>query len=485
MSKKPTKNGIDSKILALDDEDIGDENASMTIIFAGGRAAIKKLRTSRLVVTDGPDKGLSVTMDRPRVTGGRSPVNDLVLADKAVSGAHFEVVNDKDGYLLRDLQSTNGTFVSGLRIREVFLKPGTKFQVGHTVIRFQPTDEVVEIALSSKERFGKALGRSVPMREVFAVLERVAPSDLTVLISGETGTGKDVIAQGIHEKSARKDGPFVVLDCSAIPRNLIESTLFGHEKGAFTGAVDRRKGFFEQADGGTIFLDEIGELDLSLQPKLLRVLENKEIKRVGGQQTIPVDVRVIAATNRDLRKMVSDGTFREDLYFRLSVMHVALPPLRNRIDDVALLAKHFLEKVEERRGVSLSFAPETIALLKRHDWPGNVRELRNVVERAASLAEEQIIQPADILWGHPITGEGQTARASAMPMGELDPKTMASSLLFKDAKQKVVDIFEKEFLTALMAIHAGNITRAAEQAGLTRYHLRELLKKHGLHSSKD
>ncbi len=485
MDKKPTKTGMDPRLLAMSRDDVGDENASMTIIFAGGRAAIKQLRTSRLVVTDGPDKGLSVTVDRPRVTGGRSAVNDLVITDKAVSGAHFEILSREDGYLLKDLESTNGTFVGGVRIREVYLKPGTKFQVGHTVIRFQPTDEMVEIALSSKDRFGKALGRSVPMREVFAVLERVAPSDLTVLISGETGTGKDVIAQGIHEKSDRRKGPFVVLDCSAIPRNLIESTLFGHEKGAFTGAVDRRQGFFEQADGGTIFLDEIGELDLGLQPKLLRVLENKEIKRVGGHKTIGVDVRVIAATNRDLRKMVSDGTFREDLYFRLSLMHVALPPLRNRVDDVPLLARHFLEMVEKRRGVSMSFAPETLALLKQHDWPGNVRELRNVVERAASLADGPVIQPEDILWGHPITGEGRSAGSAAMPMGELDPKTMASTMLFKDAKQKVVDLFEKEYLTALMAIHTGNITRASEQAGLTRYHLRELLKKHGLHGPKE
>ena len=484
MGKKPTKTGMDPRLLAGAGDDL-DENASMTIIFAGGRAAIKQLRTSRLLVTDGPDKGLSVTMDRPRITGGRSAVNDLVLSDKAVSGAHFEIVSGQDGYLLRDLESTNGTFVGGLRIREVFLKPGTKFQVGHTVIRFQPTDEVIEIALSSQDRFGRALGHSVPMREVFAILERVAPSDLTVLISGETGTGKDVIAQGIHEKSNRADGPFVVLDCSAIPKNLIESTLFGHEKGAFTGALDRRQGFFEQADGGTIFLDEIGELDISLQPKLLRVLENKEIKRVGGHKTISVDVRVIAATNRDLRKMVSDGTFREDLYFRLSVMHVVLPPLRKRTDDIPLLAKHFLEQVEARRGLSLSFAPETLTLLKRHDWPGNVRELRNVVERAASLAEGPVIHPDDILWGHPITGEGRGSGSSAMPMGELDPKTMASTMLFKDAKQKVVDLFEKEYLTALMAIHNGNITRASEQAGLTRYHLRELLKKHGLHGSRD
>ena len=456
-----------------------DEDAALTIIFSDGRAAAKQLRTSRLVVLQGPDAGLSCTMTRPRITGGRSAVNDLVLSDKAVSGTHFEILSTDSGFLLRDLGSTNGTFLGGFRIKEAYLKPDAEFRVGHTVIRFQPTEEVVEIRLSDHDRFGEALGRSVAMREVFAILERVAPSDLTVLISGETGTGKDVIARAIHEKSPRRSGPFVVLDCSAIPKNLIESTLFGHEKGAFTGAVERRHGVFEQAHGGTIFLDEIGELDLSLQPKLLRVLENRQLQRVGGSRLIPVDVRVIAATNRDLRKMVAEGTFREDLYFRLSVMHVRLPPLRERKEDIPLLAEHFLNRVAARMGRTLRFSPEAIEALKPHDWPGNVRELKNVVERAASLADGEVIDAQGILWGEPARSPRPAVGGSSV-LGIFDPADMAASLPFKDAKQQVVDAFEKAYIQALMERFGGNLSRAAEHAGLTRFHLRQLLKKHGL-----
>ncbi len=457
-----------------------DDDGALTIIFSEGRAAAKQLRTSRLVVLEGPDAGMRFTVDRPRITGGRSAVNDFVLSDKAVSGTHFEILSTDEGFLLRDLGSTNGTFLGGFRIKEAYLKPGCEFQVGHTVLRFEPTHEVVEIRLSDHERFGEALGRSVAMREVFAILERVAPSDLTILISGETGTGKDVIARAIHDKSPRRSGPFVVLDCSAIPKNLIESTLFGHEKGAFTGAVERRRGVFEQAHGGTIFLDEVGELDLSLQPKLLRVLENRQVQRVGGGKLIPVDVRVIAATNRDLRKMVAEGTFREDLYFRLSVMHVRLPPLRERKADIGLLAEHFLARVAERTGRGLRFDPKTLEALSRHEWPGNVRELKNVVERAASLAEGEIIRPEDILWGEP--ARLRIGPASNSGLASFDPARMAASEPFKEAKQQVVDVFEREYIQALMEHFAGNLSRAAEHAGLTRFHLRQLLKKHGLRS---
>lgn len=483
---------------SLQGEEDEDESA-MTIIFSGGRPAFKHLRKSKLVVTAGADQGTELEIDRSRVSGGRSMVNDLVISDKAVSGAHFEILSTDEGYRLHDMESTNGTFVGGLRIREVYLKPGTEFQVGHTAIRFQPTNEVVEIALSSADRFGDALGASVAMREVFAILEKVAPSDLTLLITGHTGTGKEVVARAVHEKSSRSDKPFVVLDCGAIPKNLIESTLFGHEKGAFTGAVESHRGCFEQAGGGTIFLDEIGELDLSLQPKLLRVLENRELKRVGGQKTISVDVRVLAATNRDLRKMVSDGTFREDLYFRLSVMQVELPPLKGRVEDIPLLVERFLQDRSLQGVKGSQFSTDALEILKRHRWPGNVRELRNVVERAASLADGPIIQPSEIFISRglvPPSGQTRAGASGAIygapgagadaggegagALGDFNPAAMAGEMKFKDAKQEVVDVFEKEYLKALIDAHEGNITRASNQAGLTRYHLRELLKKHKL-----
>ena len=481
--------------------EFGPGDPAITTIFDGERATVRRLRKSKLVVLSGPDQGRELEVGKPRVSGGRSIINDLVLQDKAVSGTHFEVIVKDDGYRLRDLDSRNGTYVGELRVREVFLKPGTQFRLGHTEIRFQPLQDVVEIALSEKDRFDRVLGASASMREIFATLEKVAPSDLTVLITGETGTGKELVARGIHNASSRKTKPFVVLDCGAIPRDLIESTLFGHEKGSFTGAVGQFRGCFEQATGGTIFLDEIGELDISLQPKLLRVLEQREIKRVGGDRTIKVDVRVLAATNRDLRAMVNNGTFREDLYFRLSVMNAEMPPLRERREDIPQLAQFFLREVAAKRGLNLSFGQDALAAIVSHSFPGNVRELRNVVERAASLAAGPVLSRGDLVFGREgsasvvvsreLGGSGVPGGAATpppppstgqtVPAGQLfDPAAIAEGLDFKEAKQRVVDAFEAAYLKALLSRHEGNITRSAQEAGLTRYHLRELLKRHNL-----
>src|SRR5687768_12534984 len=298
----------------------------MTTVFVDEKATKRRLKKAKLVVTDGPDRGKELVIERERVTIGRSMICDLPLAgDKAVSGTHCEIVASEKGVLLRDLESTNGTYVGDLRVREVWIKPGTALRCGQSHLRFDPVEGMVEIDLSRDERYYDLVGKSVKMREIFATLEKIAPSDLTVMVRGETGTGKELVARALHRGSRRAGGPLVVQDCGAIPKDLIESTLFGHERGAFTGATDRHRGSFEQADGGTIFLDEIGELDISLQPKLLRVLENREIKRVGGDRAIPINVRVVAATNRDLRQMVNDGTFREDLYYRLGVVQVELP----------------------------------------------------------------------------------------------------------------------------------------------------------------
>jgi DNA-binding NtrC family response regulator len=340
------------------------------------------------------------------------------------------------------------------------------------------------------------------MREIFAHLEKVGPSELTCLITGETGTGKEMVARALHNNSLRKNKPFVVLDCGSIPRELIESTLFGHEKGSFTGAVNMHTGCFEQANGGTIFLDEIGELDITLQPKLLRVLEQREIKRVGGDKTLKVDVRVLAATNRDLREEVNKGTFREDLYFRLSVVHTELPPLRERREDIPGLANHFLREVASRRGMTMSWSPDAMVGMMNHAWPGNVREMRNVVERAAALSDGPSITRSDLVFGremgpsvvvsHDLAQAGaQAAQRAAAQLGGVDlpvqsgPAIFDASLLkaglgFKGAKQTVVDAFEVAYLQALMIRNDGNITRSASEAGLTRYHLRELLKRHGL-----
>jgi transcriptional regulator with GAF, ATPase, and Fis domain len=393
-------------------------------------------------------------------------------------------------------------YVGDLRIREVFLRPGVVFRIGHTSIQFQPLPDVVEIELSKKDRFDAMLGASPAMRQIFAQLEKIAPTELTCLITGETGTGKEMVARAVHNASGRRSRPFVVLDCGAIPRELVESTLFGHEKGSFTGAVAQHAGCFEQATGGTIFLDEIGELDLALQPKLLRVLEQREIKRVGGDRTYKVDVRVLAATNRDLREEVNRSAFREDLYFRLSVVHIELPPLRERREDILGLANQFLREVGARRGMALSWSPDAMAALVGHAWPGNVREMRNIVERAGALSDGPVITRPDLVFGreqgpsvlvaHDLAQAGAEAarRAAAELAGvELPPRTgpttfdpslLKAGLAFKGAKQTVVDAVEVAYLAALMARNDGNITRSAQEAGLTRYHLRELLKRHGL-----
>jgi len=483
----------------------GEVHSGLTTVFDGERATVRRLRKAKLVVVAGPDEGKEIEMGKARVTCGRSVIADLVLQDKAVSGSHLEVIARDDGYRLRDLNSRNGTYVGDLKIREVYLRPGTTFRAGHTQIQFQTMQDVVEIELSQKDRFDRVIGASAAMREIFATLEKVSPSDLTVMITGETGTGKELIARGIHNASKRRDKPFVVLDCGSIPRDLIESTLFGHEKGSFTGAVGQHRGCFEQANGGTIFLDEIGELDISLQPKLLRVLEQREIKRVGGDRTIKVDVRVLAATNRDLRAEVNNNTFREDLYFRLSVVHVELPPLRERREDLPQLCNHFLREVAQRRGLNLSFGQDAMAALVSHSWPGNVRELRNVVERAAALSDGPVISRSDLVFGreggpsvivsHDLMQAGaQAAKEAAARMSgsaapapvagpaAFDPALFTSDLGFKQAKQTVVDAFERAYLDALLRRNSGNITRSAQEAGLTRYHLRELLKRHGLTS---
>jgi transcriptional regulator with GAF, ATPase, and Fis domain len=480
-------------------QDEGSESSGLTTVFEGERATVRRLRKAKLVVMDGLDKGKEIEISKSRCTGGRSIINDLMITDKSISGTHFEIAVRDDGYRLRDLNSRNGTFVNDLRIREVYLLPGVKFRAGQTTVMFQPTTDIVEIELSKQDRFDKVIGGSPIMREIFASLEKISPSDLTCLITGETGTGKELIARGIHNASLRKKKPFVVLDCGSIPRELIESTLFGHEKGAFTGAVGQQVGCFEQADGGTIFLDEIGELDISLQPKLLRVLEQREIKRVGGDRTVKVDVRVLAATNRDLRAEVNNGNFREDLFFRLSVVNCELPPLRDRREDIPTIANLFLKDVIARRGANLSFGQDAMAALLNNTWPGNVRELRNVVERAGALSDGPVITRQDLTFGpggpspmvqHDLALAGvNAAHAAAAAMSgvavpggptSFDPALLKPGLAFKGAKQTVVDAFETAYLGALLKRNEDNITRSAQEAGLTRYHLRELLKRHGL-----
>lgn len=488
----------------------------METLFLGGRATARRLQRSRWSVVDGADRGKSFAMDGPRLVIGRSAVCDAVLSDRSVSGTHAEVEATEGGWVYRDLGSTNGSFLGDVRVREVVLPLGARVRVGQSTLQIDPGAGMVEIPLSASDRFHELLGRSVAMRQVFAQLEKVAQLDITVLVTGETGTGKELVARALHKASRRAAGPLVVQDCSAIPKELVESVLFGHERGAFTGAHERRTGSFEQAQSGTLFLDEVGELETNLQPKLLRVLESRELRRVGGEKTLSIDVRVIAATNRDLRAMAANGAFREDLYYRLGVVTIELPPLRQRREDIALLATSLLEQFCKRNPElgPRAFTPAALERLSEMPWPGNVRELRNVVERAASLAEAPEITADDFLpWNPgrmvapvfaapmpmspPAAPPASPARASVPPPPPAAATEPAGApgaplgpghdaligLPFKDAKARVLEQFEPAYLAALLKRHEGNITRSAAAAGLTRYHLRELCKRYGLRNT--
>jgi len=458
-----------------------------------------------------PAEGTPVRFVAHTVTIGSSPDNDLVLAADTVSRFHAQVMRLGDGYVVRDLESTNGTSVNGVRVREAFLAPGCTLDFGGARVRFEADEELLRLRPSAADRLDELVGGSPAMRQLYHLVEQVAPTDATVLIEGETGTGKDVFARVLHRRSRRADAPFVVVDCASIPANLLESELFGHEKGSFSGALTGRKGLFEMAHRGTVFLDEVGELPSELQPRLLRVLQTREVRRVGSNRSIPLDVRVLAATNRNLRADVEAGRFRSDLFFRLNVVPVYLPPLRERREDIPLLAGHFL--AERFPGKSLS--PGFLERLVGHPFPGNVRELVNLVERVATLGEEvgagEMPSPrplaapppslgaardgrgaaagptADVtrsLRPPPLTeaGRGELASPVALPSAEAGRGNLAP---FKEAKELAVAEFEGSYLARLMEQSGGNISAAARGAGLDRKHLRVLLRKHGLYYNED
>ncbi len=414
--------------------------------------------------------------DQALVSIGAMDDNDLVLNEDTVSRYHCKVVQEEEGYLLTDLGSTNGTYINGVRIREAYLQEGCALRLGNLEMVFSYDDEKLPIVPSQDDRLGKLIGRNVKMREIYGIIEKIAPTGTTVIIEGETGTGKEVVAQCIHNLSSRSSGPMMVFDCGAVPENLIESELFGHEKGSFTGAIMTRKGIFEMAHGGTLFLDELGELSLDLQPKLLRVLEQREIRRVGTSKSIRVDVRLIAATNRHLEEEVRAGRFRQDLFYRLSVVRIMIPPLRERPEDIPLLAQHFLDTGPFNRtpGGGLrasSISPEALNLLSGYKWPGNVRELLNVIERAVSFAEGPRIETKDLPDQlHP-----------SQPQREREVEAFPESgIAFKEAKGKWVSSFERDYLIKLLARNKGNISHAAKEAEIDRKYFRKLMRKHGI-----
>ena len=423
----------------------------------------------KLLAVSGPLKAREFVVNSDTFTIGAGRGNDLMLEDNTISRRHCEIELTPDGYSIRDLGSTNGTFVQGVRINSAFLDAGTEFQLGSSRLVFCPMQETMEYRLSESDSFGRLLGASVPMRHVFHVAERYAETDSTIMISGETGTGKEVLAEEIHRHSARRDKPFVVIDCASLSSELVASELFGHAKGAFTGAITDRVGAFEEADGGTVFLDEIGDLSSELQPRLLRVLEKREVKRVGSNTVRKIDVRIISATNKKLQNEVNAGNFREDLFFRLSVIHVELPPLRKRKDDIAMLTeaflKHFMGDDAASQATNLDAATKA---LQNHDWPGNVRELRNLVE-LASHTEQRPIDLSAFLY---------LSRTRKPPGHETPPHS--ADRPFKIAKQQIIETFERQYVSDLLKRFDNNVSRAARYAGIERAYLQRLIRKLGL-----
>ena len=442
------------------------EHLTGTRIRREATPATVNLRRCKLVVIKGAQRGTEFVINSDLFRVGKAPENDLVLDDETVSRGHFEIMRDAKGYLVRDMKSTNGTFLDGAEVKEAYLRSGSVIAAGSVELKFTPFEERIEILPSEKESLGEMVGKSAAMREIFGLIEKIAPTDATVLIEGETGTGKDMIARTLHQLSPRHAGPFIVVDCGAVAGTLIESELFGHEKGAFTGAVTARQGAFELASGGTVFLDELGELSLDLQPKLLRVLEQRELRRVGGTKTTKVDLRVIAATRKDLRSEVEKGKFREDLYFRLNVVPITAPALRERREDIPLLIDSILQKLAP--GGSTEITESTRAALMAHDWPGNVRELRNVIERALALGGDPGMLVA------PLGGEaGKNAQLR-------DGVEFEPGLSFRDTKEKWNELFERRYLAWLIKRADGNISKAARDADMDRKYLHKLLRKYGI-----
>ncbi len=418
-------------------------------------ADVLRVRTIRLDVVEGPDRGLSRTFSAPAITLGRANA-DFQLDDRRVSALHAELRLEDIGFRLRDLGSTNGTCVGSVRVIEALLSPGATIVIGDTHIRFTPLDASFELPIASIDRLGGFIGGGIAMRRMYELIARYAATDATVLVTGETGSGKEVAAEAIHERSKRKHQPFVVLDCGAIPAQLVEDQLFGHEAGAFTGAGAARPGVFEAAHGGTLFLDEIGELPIEVQPKLLRAVETKTISRLGSTEPRKCDVRIVAATNRDLAAEVNRDRFRSDLYFRLAVARIHVPPLRDHREDLEMLIDHFAGKLGG------AVPPEFVAWAKKHPWPGNVRELRAAIEQALALARHPELQ----------------ARMFSTPVPtslELDV-----SVPYKETKRRLLDELERRYITELLDAHGGNVSAAARAADLDRMTIYKMLRRAGL-----
>ena len=395
---------------------------------------------------------------------GRSKNCDVPLDDPAASSKHLKVELCEGGLVITDLGSTNGTKINGVRVEKAIAQVGDKISVGETKMVVELIDEPLVLLPEKKERLGSLVGKSEKMRLLYRILQRIAPTEFTVLIQGETGVGKELVAKTIHELSSRSNGPLVIVDGASLSGDLAADTLFGHERGAYTGADNQRQGAFERANGGTIFLDEIGELPPDVQATLLRVLETRSFDRLGGQ-SIKVDVRVVAATLRSLKDLVAAGTFRNDLFYRLNELNVNVPPLRERMEDLPLLVKHLVQEHAKKMG-NLTDLPlvsqAALEHMKSYTWPGNVRELRNVLAKALVLAPGPEIKPEDI------------------PELEAQTDKEDSKLQKTSTQTATLQELEREAIAKALKRNNGNRAKTARELGIAASTLKDRIKRYGL-----
>jgi DNA-binding NtrC family response regulator len=437
------------------------------------------VRSLRAEVLEGPDAGKVALSRGETIAVGTGENNDLILTDPTVSRYHADLIGHERGVLVVDQGSTNGSIVSGVRIERGVVPTKSTLKLGRTILKVEDADPVTVEAFEGDE-LGPIVGRAPVMRRLMAQIERASRSEASVLLHGETGTGKEVVARAIHEASLRKNGPLETVDCGSLLPTLVASELFGHEKGAFTGADHQHIGAFERAAGGSVFLDEIGELPPNLQTALLGVIERRSFRRVGGTQSIAADVRVISATHRDLRREVNAGTFRQDLFYRLAVVTLSIPPLRERLEDIPLLVEHFLRLLGHSEPIESLLPPGTLESLSQHRWPGNVRELRNVVEASLVMGEAPVLGlGAEAAGESPARAPIALAAAPSAKESNLDLSSVLG-LPYSEARDQVVDRFEAVYLVDLLRRHRGNVTVAAREAKMNRTYLTRVMKRRGL-----
>jgi two-component system, NtrC family, response regulator HydG len=427
-----------------------------------------------LTVTEGPERGRSYRLDSSLATRalvGTSPACEIRLSDPEVSRRHAAIERVGTTLKIMDLSSTNGTFVDRVKIVEAELQGGEFLRVGSTMFQVEIESVGEQIPLPMHVAFGRVVGASREMRRLYPLVSRIAQATVPVVIEGETGTGKEALAESIHEMGPRASGPFVVFDCTAVPPSLVEAELFGHERGAFTGATNARKGVFEQAHGGTLLIDEVGDLDLSLQPKLLRAIERFEVRRIGGDHFLRVDVRVLAATRRDLDREVQAGRFRDDLFHRMAVARIELPPLRHRIGDINVLAMHFWR---EMGGDPRALSPDLMRKWEDYDWPGNVRELKNTIARQLALGDLATM-PSPSARPPPLpSAPGPGGPGMNEPGPDAIDRFVDMGLPYPQARDRILDEFEQRYVARVLEQHGGDVARAAAASGIGRRYFQKL-----------